>query len=297
MPTGYEGALTTVSADTANMLLIDAIVAQMVTEGWTILESSFATGTDREYIMHSTGVSGATNIYVGLRSYQNVGLDYYNISLVFFTGYINGNTFILQPGYYEKGICAHNIDLYYWTLISKDYINIGLNIASNASFESGTVGFYDTYASPGQYPYPIMVYGTLNGQQAVRYSTTHYSGLRGKTDSTSRETGGIRTLDGTINSTLYIWPYFSESFGNTTRGNAGPAINTYLVDLEDTYQLLPLVLIEDKINAYGEIRGFYYVSGFNNIAGNTMTIDGTNYIILRDTNRTSFDTYIAMRIS
>lgn len=287
----------TVALDTANMLLVDIIIANMVIEGWTVLESNFVTGTDREYIMHSTGVSGDKDIYVGFETYQSLGNDYYNISLTYFTGYVNGNTFDTQPGKMTKSMCAHNIDLYYWLFVSKDYVNIGLDIASNACFDAGMVGLMSPYATPGEYPYPIMVFGTLNEKPATRYSTTHYIGLRGRIASSSYDNFSIRMIDGEDYEDAVVYPYYSEFIGDSAATQSGPAENLDLRDTEGEYHLVPLIIIRQQVDTYGEIEGFFFISGFNNVAGNTLTVDGFNYIVLRDTTRTDFDDYLAMRIT
>lgn len=294
--TAYSGALTDVALDTANMLLVDLIATNMVTEGWTILESNTVTGTDRLYIFNSDGESGTDDIYVGLRTYQSSGADYYNISLAYFEGWVDGFDYAAQPGYREKSMCAHNTDIFYWMTVNKNTVNLALNVNNGASWESGSMGYYLPYSSPGQLPYPISVFGMLNGQPSTRFSTLHYSGLKG----TRQNCAAIRKIDGSIIDDEAIWPYSTEAFGSTNYSSLGGAgiLEHDMRDGNGYYSVLPLVIV-DYIdgNVHGEIDGWFFITGFNNAAGNTMVIGGDNYIIVQEGTQTGFSRFMALRLT
>ncbi len=91
----------------ANRQMLEFLMNFVDTNGWTILESDLVNAGTRYWIAEGPGYigpDGPVRVYIGMRSYQDVGSDYYNLSVATFTGYVNGNAFTLQPGYVESGV-------------------------------------------------------------------------------------------------------------------------------------------------------------------------------------------------
>jgi len=44
------------------------------------------------------------------------------------------------------------------------------------------------------------------------------------------------------------------------------------------------------------LDGISYISGFNNAVENTLTVEGTDYIVIQDAGRNGFIDYYAMRL-
>jgi hypothetical protein len=253
--------------------------------GWTTLRYLNPTPyTDatvtRELILKGEGLSGTDEIFIGFRAYQSQSADYYNLSVAGFTGYVAGNTFITQPGYFESGVPAHNNRIDYWLAVNAQRIAFGLKVGTPV-YEHGYAGFFLPYATPGQFPYPLVVGGMLNGVPATRFSDTSYSmPYKG-----TRANFKMRFIDGT-------WK----------QPDAWPWNNTYLTatrPMRDTgavYCLLPIVVNDSGPNVYGELDGVYSISGFNNGAETTLAIDGVGYVVLPDVGRNGFTDYIALRI-
>jgi len=249
--------------------------------GWTTLRYLTPTdGTNRELILRGPGLSGDQQIFVGFRTYHDATADYYNMSSAGFTGYVDGNTFTAQPGYFESGIPAHNLRIDYWLTVNAQCIIFGLKVGTPV-YEHGGAGYFLPYATPGQYPYPLFVGGMLNGVPATRFSdTSHSMYVKG-----SRANLGMRFIDGTWKQ-VATWPWNNNSLAQTYQ----------LRDTNSTYQLLPVVLC-DGSNMYGELDGLYSISGFGNVVESTLTIGDVDYVVLQDVGRTGFADYYALRLS
>lgn len=244
--------------------------------GWVTLRYLNPTdGSNRELIMRGPGLSDDKEIYIGFRTYHNVGADYYNLSAAGFTGYVSSNTFVTQPGYMESGIPAHNQRIDYWITGNKQGIWFGLKVGTPV-YESGGAGFFLPYGTPSQYPYPLLVAGMLNGVPATRFSeTTHSMAWKG-----ARTNLRMRDPIGTWRQpSVYPWSANRSYRPTGTR-----------------YKPLKAVLYETN-NCWGELDRISHISGFDNVVENTFTMDGKNYVVIQDVGRTGFNDYFALELS
>jgi hypothetical protein len=251
------------------------------TNGWTILEQDTTSDT-RYWIAEApgyTGPDGQVKAYVGMRSYQDVGADYYNLSVATFTGYVSGNSFTTQPGYVESGIPAHNQRIDYWLTVNDRRVAFGLKVGTPV-YECGYAGFFLPYATPRQYPYPIVCAGMLSGVPATRYSETgHTFPWKG-----SRINLQARFVSGTyLQPATYPWANGYLAGGHGIRPGG-------------TYYPLPRVVLFAAEGVLGELDGIHYITGFDNVTENTLVVGGVNYIVLQDVWRTGFIDYFALRL-
>lgn len=241
--------------------------------------------TNHELIMMAPGLTGLEEIYIGLRTYHDVGADYYNLLAGVFTGYVPGNTFDTQPGAALAGVPAHNNRIDYWLTMNGQRIACGMKVGTPV-YEHFYLGKFLPYSRPSQYPYPVVCGGMLVGAAAMRFSeTTHDFYLRG--DSAR---GRLRTPGGWINAHCYPW---SNAF---IAGNSGSSTSLQLRDTETEYPLLPVELHDNAANLYGQLDGIYYISGFNNAVENTLTIGADSHVVMQSVNRTGHTDYYALRL-
>lgn len=244
--------------------------------GWTVLRYDDVSA-NRELILKGPGMSGLEEIFVGFRTYQDVGADYYNMLAATFIGYVSGNTFDTQPGIRMSGVPAHNNRIDYWLTLNGQRIVLAMKVGTPV-YESAYVGKFLPYAIPTQFPYPVINAGMLTGAAATRFSDTSHS-----------------------------MPYKGNRANMAMRNTAGawlqvychPWSNTVLSALRDTdgqYSLIPVELNDNSGNIFGVLDGVYHISGFNNAVENVLVISGVTYVVIQDVSRTGFTDYYTMRL-
>lgn len=269
----------------AHYNLIEEIEDFCSTNGYTTLRYD-TSGTNHELIMRAPGLSGTEEIFLGLRTYHDVGADYYNLLLGVFTGYIAGNTFDTQPGATLKGLPAHNNRIDYWLTQNGQRIALGLKVGTPV-YEHGYLGKFLPNARPSQYPYPVVCAGAFNGAAATRFSeTTHDFYPRGAGNARM----ALRTPGG------WIAPHCSPWSNPFLCGTGVSSSQLQLRDTGDNYPLMPIVLHDNAANLYGQLDGVFHISGFNNATENTVVISGETYVVLQSVWRTGHTDYIAMRL-
>lgn len=273
-----DGAVDFANADTFTIPVTES--ATPVATRWEVLR--YDTSTDNhELILKGEGLSGTEEIFVGFKTYQSAGADYYNISCATFTAYIPSSTFETQPGVNINSVPAHHIRIDYWLIVNAQRIACAMKVGTPV-YESFYVGKFLPYTLPSQYPYPVACCGTLNGSPGTRYSdTAHAMGFSGNTP-----TFEIRRPDGTYASP-HCWPWTAPMLASTQQ----------VRETGTVYTLQPIVLHNNSDTVYGELDGVFHISGFSQAVENTLSIGGVNYVVMQNTYRTGFNDYFALRLS
>ena len=284
--TAYTGYVDDTGAF-ANQNFLQVLHDKLVLEGWSVLRYD-TVSEPRELIAKGVGYSGTEEIFIGFRSYQDVGADYYNLSVACFTGYVSGNAFDAQPGYKENSVCGHNLRIDYWLNISPQRVAFTLKIGTPV-YQHGYVGKFFPYFTPSQYPYPVACIGMLPGRSTLRFSSdTPTFGYRGSIAQAS-----VRVLSG-VWQQADAWPFNSQGVCATTEDVSRGYANQR--DTNGTYSLLPVTLMASNTDVYGELEGVYYISGFSNATENTGSDSGKNFVVVQDHNRNGFNDYIALEV-
>lgn len=276
----YEIGYTDNSTKLAHYAFLDKIHDLAVANGWTVLRRTTA-APNPELIISGPGTTDYQDVYVGFRAYQDAGADYYNIAVAGFTGYLSAETFANQPGARVSGVPMHNNRIDYWLTVNNIRIAFGAKVGTPV-YESAYVGLALPYATPGQFPYPMVVGGALTGEAATRFSeTTHDMPYRG-----SNARMAMRWVDGTWQ-TPETWPWNNVYFTTTNQ----------VRDTGSKYALYPVILTNSTSGVFGELDGVFFITGFNNAVENTLVIGGVTYVVLQAVYRTGFADYYALRMS
>ncbi len=247
--------------------------------GWVVLRHN-TSAENHELIMRAPGLSGTEEIFVGVRTYQSVTGDYYNLLLGVFTGYVPENTFDGQPGAGLCGIPAHNNSIDYFTTANGQRLVFMLKVGTPV-YMHGYAGKLMPYARPSEYPYPVACAGILLGPVGTRFSDgNNYFPYHGRGVSSNAHFY-VRRPDGVWIAPA-LWPF---SHGNNAANGyalAGPTVCE--VPANGIYQLEPIIAhaLTDTIsldnNIWGELDGVYFVSGFNNTVENVVQVGGSTQI-------------------
>lgn len=259
-------------------------------EGWDVLRYD-TSGDNHELILEGEGLTGSEEIFVGFRTYQSADADYYNLVAAAFTGFVSDNAFDDQPGAMVSGVPAHNNHIDYWITWNAQRIALAMKVGTPV-YESAYVGKFLPYALPSQFPYPMVCGGMLDGTPATRFSdedhSMPYKGERA--NMRMRDTNGIwRWGDTDQDYPLYCYPYSNDQ--NVLAGDPNA-----LRDTGGYYHLMPVELFDPGNNLYGALDGIFFITGFDNSVENTLTIDGTEYVVIQDVWRTGFDDYYAIKM-
>ena len=248
---------------------------------WEIQKDDTSTD-DHELILKGAGLSGAEEIFIGFKTIQDVTGDYYNLIVAAMTGYVPGNDFNAQPGIKESTICLWQFSIPYWLVVNGQRISFAANV--EAHYELAYAGKFLPYMSPGQFPYPVSVIGSLDGESTTRYSDL----IRDVGVFVEASQFKIRFLDG-LWTTVKVWPFAS--------GTGTYELNdTHVIPTVGDYNLLPLVLYNSSKGVYGELDGVLFISGFAMAVEDTISYNSTDYIVIRNIHRTGFFDYIALKL-
>ena len=178
---------------------------------WEVLHFDDTTDV-HELILKGAGKVGLDGVYVGFRTIQDVGNDYYNLCVSTMQSYNPFNTFDTQSHFNESTMPLWNFDVQYWLRITARQICYVTQL--EGYWDIGGAGQFLGYYDPGLYPYPVMVLGSLMGYSSTRYSdTTREFGVKHRSASVSPK---ILWTDGSYKF-VDTWPYDRKTY-------AGPDI-------------------------------------------------------------------------
>lgn len=271
---------------------------------------------DRHLCLKGTGLGGQDNIYINLYTTSLPANDYYNLNIQFATGYDQRLAVMSQPGTSgEMSALLWNQSIKYWFVANGRRFIVIAKI--NTVYEAIYGGLLLPYATPSEYPYPVMVGGTYNNGSTTRWSsqvTGHASfwnpgwspalpgavaggsllfrDADGNTVPVSNDiTTGITNSPGIYGAPAETYPYF-----------ANPGMRS---SPDGTYALTPVSLATITgrggwlgVGAvYGELDGVYHVSGFNNSSESVITLGGENYLVVQSAFHTGLSDYAAIHMA
>lgn len=315
---GYAiGTVNKDGGDDAHLKMVDTIKTLAEANGW-VTQRFTTNSTYRELIIKSLGLSGTEEIYLGLKTYQNVSSDYYNITVAVMTGYVSANSFEAQPGYFARSVPAHNNSITYFLTANAQRI-VGCIKVGTPVYEHFYIGKFYPYARPGEYPSPLALGAMIAEAATTRFSeTTHRFPYHGRTAAYLYH----RDLQGGWQQPS-VYPFQQANAG--TSNTLAESATKCLVPAGDYYQMEPLLMMQYSpsvtvpANVWGELDGVYFVSGFNNAVENVIqmggvTVDQTGmtvaqavdaikavsgraFVVCQNVNQTSWRDYVAIEMS
>jgi len=263
--------------------------------GWTIRRSTYdaANGTDGELILEGSGLSGNEAIVVGFRSYSDSSNDLWNWALRGFTGWDDVAWDDLPGASSEVYVPLRDNDIEYWLMINAQRILLMAKVSTR--YMHAYLGFFDSYSTSSEYPYPMFIGGS------ARFENTKYSDSSGFgvywSPTMGDGAGQWRhpnnqwlALDADSAVGPSLWPWF-EVFDHVS------------VDLRDglgTYVLLPAILRnddqDDERGVAGALDGVYWTTGFGLSVEDTITVNAQDYIVGQAASSASDDDHCALEL-
>lgn len=318
---GY--AIATVTGglgDEAHYKALAAIRTLALANGWTEMRYD-TSGADKELILNSAGLSGTEDIYIGFKTYQSVGADYYNIVVACFTGYIDENSFESQPGAKLCGVPAHNNAITYFMTCNEQRLALCFKVGTPV-YTHGYAGKMFPYSRPGEFPSPLVSAGNFNGKEARRFSDTNYQfpyyGYSPNNGVGNGQPSNVNHCYLRLQSGAWTQLYHNPWRNGAV--NLRPAGTNYQPQVITLYNYEPPAAnLLTKGNVWGVLDGITQITGFNNGVENVLQQGGTPvdqtgmtvleavdaviaaggraHVVLQDTNRTGFNNFITMEMS
>mgnify|MGYP001304100193 CR=1 FL=1 len=300
-PFAHAKVAFTVNAGGTDWVSGDTI-SFVMTPPWVAMRSTAGS----EYIWKAPGNANTDAIYVGARYFTDP-VGYYNWQLGGFTGYSAGVDFGLQPGSITNSASLRGVvlplwnqSIPYWFFANGRRVVVIAKVSSQ--FEAAYLGFLESYPSPAQWPYPLVVGGSMafssepeagstswaysySGDQhtafpkAKPYNMTNFSQLR------------VRLPDGS-------WKGFSSA-GYSAPGAIWPYTGTmsdFRPNLDGSYPLLPIVLSDATPNTYGRFDGVFATTGYGNGAENVLTVGRDSWLVVQNVYRNTKTDFYAVRM-
>ncbi len=210
--------------------------------GWSVDRAGLiAGGPERELIIRGIG-AGSDEIFMGIRTNRDVPSSTFLWDIMGATGFDNGELFEDQPGSSKADLGTNSLFtplnngvIDYWFVI--DSFHVKGVFKSGSTYTNLYAGFINTFATPAEYPYPLLVMGceTL-GTTPFGTSTIAMSGMTDPIGHSSnlRGPGALREVDGSWNRIANTQASISNRFQLNDRGiwPQGFAISNTDVDVQ-----------------------------------------------------------------
>lgn len=271
----------------------------------------WTTGADtKELILKAPGLAGAEEIYCGILAYESATAGYYIWDLNGFIGFNPANSYYTQPGAisgWRPKMSLWNMAIPYWFVANGRRAVVVAKVST--VYQAAYLGFILPYATPGQYPYPLLIGGSMTGQRGYNYSVTsvnhrHFVDPGEESQGNANTACMLRGPSGAWLSFQNLTLLSNSEYRYDGPRQVWPMNYTYLGNQREapdgTYVLTPVVLTQRNSDTdhdlFGELEGIYHVSGFNNAAENLITVGGVNHLVVQNVYRTSARDYWALRL-
>lgn len=234
-----------------------------------------------ELIVKGTGLSSSDEIFVGLQRYASSTSDWFNWRARGFIGYVSSNDFAAQPGASPaRGLPLWDQSIPYWFVASGRRFIVVAKIST--IYVSMYGGLVLPYATPSQFPYPIMVGATLPSDSGTRWSDT----------SAGHSAFPYAPANLALRNVVGSW--ISPDLHPTT---PGATLYNYRPAPGDSYPLLPIELNDGGPNRYAYMDGVYFVPGYSAAVEDVVQIGGTDYLMVKNVFRNGVRDYFAVRLA
>lgn len=296
--------------------------------GMTALPGS-GYATDGEFYLCGPGSDPADQIFIGAQSYRNAGANIYGFQLRGFTGFNPGLTFSTLYGVSPGGnVALDNASMSCWFWVNDRRIIAVARIGTTDILCHA--GFIQQFGTRSQWPYPLMIAGSVSGQtSSYQTNTFAQSSLPDPTftaaylrhvDGSWQQYRNFGNAAGTRTAAIatsgnVLWPQRnpeSNADGSSLQSLSEDVIfETFLTGTApyvsnseiSAYQMMPTCLIAytgaappDDYEDMGSIDGLMTVFGLGLNSSDTLTNGGDTYDCFNNTWRSEpVDKYAMLR--
>lgn len=282
-------------------------------EQWTQIAGNTGTLTDSdyEYIVEGPGASGTDTIRVYVTASVSAVDGRYNIGLRGVTTYNSA----LDPSAQANMSGTVWVPLWNAGTIPYTFVGSGRRFIFHAQvstvFEAGYAGFFLPFAIPSEYPYPLCVGGSTATETDL-YSTSdvdhcHFVNPGNGSlkvlfpdniwrDFTNFTQGAGNSQTWQVSRTTAPWQSpWDATISLYHRGSMA----TLREGFGGGYPLIPVTLqcVSPGDAVLGVLDGCYWTPGIGNTAGNVVTVDSVDHLVIQNVSRTdNFQGYWALAL-
>ncbi len=268
-------------------------------------------GQGSDIVLKGPGLAGLDEIYVGMRLEHDPAVDYFGIwfagaqgivpSATSFSAHVNSAPRMHMPVFDQTSP--------YWFVANGRRFVVVVKIST--TFVAAYQGFFLPYATPSEYPYPMISSGC--SRTARRWSDeddchTHFCMPWEQSTLTNRTVDNIPDADDgrvRVMSPSGEWvPFSNRRFEFRVFPWSQPGGSVDFVDGQrslfgGSHMLYPATLLSTGARLRGTLgvfEGVYHVAGFGNAAENILTLNGVDHLVVQNMFRTGFTDYWALAL-
>ncbi len=126
-----------------------------------------------EYAWQAPGNDGTSEIYLGMHAFERQDADYYDWEIAGMDGWLSSTRFYQQAGFQGNlYLPLWNTSIPYWFVCDGRRAVVIAKISTQ--YEIAIFGLLDPYYSPGQWPYPLVLGGSLTHGEFSYWNDTDY---------------------------------------------------------------------------------------------------------------------------
>ena len=278
-----------------------------LSQNWTLLGD--ATAADEVMTLQGPGLAGTDTIIVTLSPYQDAGADYYNWRLGGAISYDAGppeSWLGASPGGDDQAprVLLRNGSMQYW--FRADGRSISGVVKVSTVYQCFHLGLLLPYATPGQWPLPLVV-GGMTTEQQMRFSD--------ETDEHSAFWDPFRNgNEGSVYGALLVrdaggnWLDFANRSGQAMSderfvfprrySTTGPIVTKHLEPIgtcwpTDRFEVSTKTPTK---NLLGALDGWLWTTGHGLAAEDVITVDGQDYLAVPNAFRNELDRWALMQL-
>jgi hypothetical protein len=280
----------------------------------------------RQYVWQAPGNDGTAEILVGVHPFSNADAGWFNWRLQGFTGHAGATvSFFEHPGaindpqHFQHGpaLTLWNQSMDYWLWANGRRAVIVVKVGT--TYQAAYLGLIQPFASPGQWPYPLAVGGSLafydepvSDDTTWRYNNSSWERSNFPI-SRSFLTGNpypqgydgqaklrVRAPDGSWLGFLGYNNY--ENYMGTNAYNTlwpyAHGLRNLKANLDGSVPVFPIMLHRraTPVNAYGVLDGVFATSGAAGVsAESVITVGYDQFLVFPDGSRSGAMDYFAVR--
>jgi hypothetical protein len=278
---------------------IGITVGVLGAQAWTVNRRE----VDKVFLQ-GPGLSATDEVFVLVKTYFDAGADYYNWQLNGADAYSDSADYESQLNLSANAyVPLWNSAIPYWFVANGRRFIVVAKIST--TYQSCYAGLVLPFATPLEYPYPLLIGGSASNAtdrwSGATNTSTHFVDPAAATylrhvDAAYNAYNNIRSGINAAASDYTTHPYggydsnYASSFWALLHNDPSGAYPLWPITLQDTN------IYSATKGVIAILDGCYALSGFSNAAENIVQVDGVDHLVVQNVFRTGISDYWALKL-